>query len=150
MAEPSSIRRPPLAVMSVFKIVEPSLAWPKSARIGFYGPRQHRRPMPPRVPPGSTFLSKSLQNSFWPLLEATKVFFWPRRLSKSARAAILKVSELASARSWLPCPFCNDFWLQKWSPGAPRNPENQGFRVDCLQNSRFSHFQHQSPKGGPK
>ena len=33
---------------SVFEIDEPSLAWPKSARIGFYGPRQHRRPMPRR------------------------------------------------------------------------------------------------------
>ena len=32
--------------MSVFGIFEPSLAWPKSARIGFYGPHQHRRPNP--------------------------------------------------------------------------------------------------------
>ena len=32
----------------MFEIFEPSLAWPKSARIGFYGLRQHRRPMPPR------------------------------------------------------------------------------------------------------
>ena len=32
----------------MFGIVEPSLSWPKSARIGFYGPRQHRRPMPGR------------------------------------------------------------------------------------------------------
>ena len=37
--------------MSVCGIFEPSLAWPKSARIGFYGPRQRRRPRPPRCPP---------------------------------------------------------------------------------------------------
>ena len=42
--------------------------------------------------------------------------------------------------SWRSVRFWNGFWLQKCPPGGPRNPENQGFRVDRLQISRFSHF----------
>ena len=84
---------------------------------------------------------------FWKL---PKFFFEPRRLSKSAREAIFGGPERASARSWLPGRFSDGFRLQKGAPGGLRNPENQGFRMDYLQNLRFAHFQHQAPKGGPK
>ena len=83
---------------------------------------------------------KWLENFPRPLLGVTKVFCRPRRVSKSARGAILGVPERACARSWLAACFWNGFWLQKWCPGGPRNPENQGFRVDCLQKLRCSHF----------
>ena len=84
---------------------------------------------------------------FWKL---PKFFLDPRRLSKSAREAILGGPEPASARSWLPGRFSDGFRLQKGAPGGLRNLENQGFRVDCLRILRFSRFHHQSPKGGPK
>jgi len=70
-----------------------------------------------------------LLGRFWKL---PKFFLEPRRLSKSAREAILGGPERASARSWLPGRFSDDFRLQKWSPGGLRNHENQGFRVDCF------------------
>ena len=79
-----------------------------------------------------------------------KFFLEPRRLSKSAREAIFGGPERASARSWLPDRFSDGFKLQKGAPGGLRNPENQGFRVDCLQKLRFSHFERRSPNGGPK
>ena len=65
------------------------------------------------TPAGASFFVKSLQNSSWALLEVTKVFFFSaRRLPKSAREAILRVPELASARSWLPGRFLEGLWLQ--------------------------------------
>ena len=51
------IRRPPLAEVSVFEIDLPELAWPKSARIGFYEPRASRQAGPRR----SSFLAKKHQ-----------------------------------------------------------------------------------------
>ena len=72
---------------------------------------------------------KWLENFPRPLLEVTKVFFAPRRLSKSAREAILRLLECARARSSLLACFWSGFWFQKCPPGGPRNPENQGFRV---------------------
>ena len=92
------------------------------------------------------FCFSALLGRLWKLPK----FFAPRRLSKSAREAISTVPERACAPSWLPCRFWNDFGLQNGPPGGPRNPQNQGFRVDCLQKLTFSHFQHRSPNGGPK
>ena len=84
LAEPSSIRRPPLAVMSVFETVEPCLAWPKSARIGFYGPRQHRRPSPPRGCAETIFfLPKSLEISPRAPFGTPNLFFELRAASGS-------------------------------------------------------------------
>ena len=96
--------------MSVFGTFEPSLAWPKSARIGFYGPRQHRRPMRPRVQFFAKLAPKFLLGAFG---SYQSFFFAARRLSKSAAEANFKVPELTSARSWLSWCFWNGFLLQK-------------------------------------
>ena len=107
MAEPSSIRRPPLAVMSVFEIVEPSLAWPKSARIGFYGLRQRRRPSPSRWRPEATFLPSSLEISPRGAL-GTLCRPWrpPRALSESS----WRGSRAQEAAKALPEASGVDFW----------------------------------------
>ena len=93
--------------MSVFEIVEPSLAWPKSARIGFYGPRQHRRPMPPRSQFDGTFLPISFEIS---LRGARGTFFrlWrpPRALSESS----WRGSRAQEAAKALPEASGVDFW----------------------------------------
>ena len=93
--------------MSVCEIVEPSLAWPKSARIGFYGPRQHRRPMPARGEVDATFLPISLEIS---LRGARGTFFrlWrpPRALSESS----WRGSRAQEAAKALPEASGVDFW----------------------------------------
>ena len=74
--------------MSVFEIVEPSLAWPKSARIGFYGPRQHRRPMPARCQFFANLVGNFSQGrpwNFFPPLEASKSAFG-ELLARKSRA----------------------------------------------------------------
>ena len=78
--------------MSVFEIFEPSLAWPKSARIGFYGPRQHRRPMPPWVEFFAKIAPKFLLGAFG----SYQSLFWgpggsPRALGR----------RFLGSRSWL-------------------------------------------------
>ena len=62
--------------MSVFEIFEPSLAWPKSARIGFYGPRQHRRPGPARWDFLANVVGIFSQGRFW---KFPSFFFRPWR-----------------------------------------------------------------------
>ena len=93
--------------MSVFEIFEPSLAWPKSARIGFYGARQHRRPGPRRVPPDASFLPFSLEIS---PRGALGTFFrhWrpPRALSESS----WRGSRAQEAAKALPEASGVDFW----------------------------------------
>ena len=93
--------------MSVFEIVEPSLAWPKSARIGFYGPRQHRRPGPPRCGVDGRFLPISLECSS---RGALGTFFrhWrpPRALSESS----WRGSRAQEAAKALPEASGVDFW----------------------------------------
>ena len=107
MAEPESIRRPPLAVMSVFGIVEPSLAWPKSARIGFYGPRQRRRPMPFWCHLFANLVGNFFQGRPW---KFPSFFFrpWrpPRALSESSRRG----SRAQEASKALPEASGVDFW----------------------------------------
>ena len=107
MAEPSSIRRPPLAVMSVCETVEPSLAWPKSARIGFYGPRQHRRPMPPRRPPDASFLPISLEIS---PRGARGTFVRPWRPPRALSESSWRGSRAQEASKALPEASGVDFW----------------------------------------
>ena len=106
-ARSDEIRRPPLAVMSVFEIFEPSLAWPKSARIGFYGLRQHRRPSPPRCRFDGSFLLISFEIS---PRGARGTFFrlWrpPRALSESS----WRGSRAQEASKALPEASGVDFW----------------------------------------
>ena len=93
--------------MSVFEIVEPSLAWPKSARIGFYGPRQHRRPGPPRVGVEGRFLSISLEIS---PRGALGTFFRPWRPPRALLESSWRGSRAQEAAKALPEASGVDFW----------------------------------------
>ena len=93
--------------MSVFETFEPSLAWPKSARIGFYGPRQHRRPMPPRCPPDASFLPISLEIS---PRGALGTFFRPWRLPRALSESSWRGSRAQEAAKALPEASGVDFW----------------------------------------
>ena len=93
--------------MSVFGIVEPSLAWPKSARIGFYGPRQHRRPGPPRC---------RVEDKIWPIVAnisargALGTFFRPWRPPRALLESSWRGSRAQEAAKALPEASGVDFW----------------------------------------
>ena len=88
----------------------PPLPLPGGSAVG-QGSSHHRKVSP----------SWRSKNSSRPLLEVTKVFFLPRRLSKSAAEAVFRVPELTSARSWLSWCFWNGFLLQKAAILASKN-----------------------------
>ena len=93
--------------MSVFEMFEPSLAWPKSARIGFYGPRQHRRPMGARGEVGATFLPISLEIS---PRGALGTFFRPWRPPRALLESSWRGSRAQEASKALPEASGVDFW----------------------------------------
>ena len=82
--------------MSVFEIVEPSLAWPKSARIGFYGPRQRRQP-PPQAPVESSWFFAFFVGALGPVLAWSRVLVWVL-LSFLAAFCLAKVAPDAKKR----------------------------------------------------
>ena len=102
--------------MSVFGIVEPSLAWPKSARIGFYGPRQHRRPIPPRVHFDPTFFPLFLQIS---PRDALGTFFRPWRPPRALSESSWRGSRAQEAAKALPEASGVDFWRHVGSQNGP-------------------------------
>ena len=99
--------------MSVFGIVEPSLAWPKSARIGFYGPRQHRRPIPARCRVDGRFLPISLEFSS---RGAFGTFFSPLEASKSAFGELLARKSRAGGGQGAPGGLRGRFLETFWRP----------------------------------
>ena len=99
LAEPSSIRRPPLAVMSVCETFEPSLAWPKSARIGFYGLRQHRRPMLGRCDIFANLVGNFSQGRPW---KFPSFFFRPWRPPRALLESSWRGSRAQEAAKALP------------------------------------------------
>ena len=93
--------------MSVFGIFEPSLAWPKSARIGFYGPRQRRRPM-------RLFCQSRWKFLLGTLLEVPKFLFPPLEASKSAFGELLARKSRAGGVQGAPGGrFLETCWLPK-------------------------------------
>ena len=100
--------------MSVFEIVEPSLAWPKSARIGFYGLRQHRRPSPSRCRVTGSLFVFFLQIS---PRGALGTFFSPLEASKSAFGELLARKSRAGGGQGAPGGlrgrFLDTYWLPK-------------------------------------
>ena len=99
--------------MSVFGIVEPSLAWPKSARIGFYGLRQHRRPMPPRCQFFCQSRWKCLPGA---PLEVPKFLFPPLEASKSAFGELLARKSRAGGGQGAPGGLRGRFLETCWLP----------------------------------
>ena len=93
--------------MSVFGIVETSLAWPQSARIGFYGLRQHRRPMPARCRPDASFSPISLQIS---PRGALGIFFRRWRPPRALLESSWRGSRAQEAAKALPEASGVDFW----------------------------------------
>ena len=99
-------------------------------------------PERPRERPGGSlgrllgepiWVKNGLEILLWRFWKLPKFYFGPRRLSESGREAIFGVPERVSARSWLPGRFSDGLRLQKGASRGLRNPENQGFRVECLQ-----------------
>ena len=93
--------------MSVFEIVEPSLAWPKSARIGFYGPRQHRRPMPSRCHFFANLVGYFSQGRPW---KFPSFFFRPWRPPRALLESSWRGSRAQEAAKALPEASGVDFW----------------------------------------
>ena len=96
---------------SVFGIVEPSLAWPKSARIGFYGLRQHRRPRPPRCRFESIFVANLVGNfSQGRPWKFPSFFFRPWRPPRALLESSWRGSRAQEAAKALPEASGVDFW----------------------------------------
>ena len=93
--------------MSVFETVEPSLAWPKSARIGFYGLRQHRRPMPFRIDFLVNLVGNFFQGCPW---KFPSFFFRPCRPPRALLESSWRGSRAQKAAKALPEAAGVDFW----------------------------------------
>ena len=93
--------------MSVFETVEPSLAWPKSARIGFYGLRQHRRPMPFRIDLFANLVGNFSQGRPW---KFPSFFFRPWRPPRALLESSWRGSRAQEASKALPEASGVDFW----------------------------------------
>ena len=83
------------------------LAWPKSARIGFYGPRQHRRPIRPRPHFEATFCPLFLQ--IYPR-DSLGTFFRPWRPPRALLESSWRGSRAQEASKALPEASGVDFW----------------------------------------
>ena len=93
--------------MSVFEFFEPSLAWPKSARIGFYGLRQHRRPSPPRCQFFANLVGNFSQGRPW---KFPSFFFRPWRPPRALLESSWRGSRAQEAAKALPEASGVDFW----------------------------------------
>ena len=72
-----AFRRPPLAVRrACLKWLSLALAWPKSARIGFYGRPRHRQPSPPAGVESSGFSLQLASWRSWAGLRLVWASFW--------------------------------------------------------------------------
>ena len=93
--------------MKSLSLVLQTLAWPKSARIGFYGPRQHRRPMPARCPPDASCFANLVGNFFQ---GALGTFFRPWRPPRALLESSWRGSRAQEAAKALPEASGVDFW----------------------------------------
>ena len=136
--------------MSVFEIVEPSLAWPKSARIGFYGPRILRQPSPRRCPADATFLPKSLQNwlcFLMPFLVLSMTFLRPKWMPKSSQNRAQELSKTLLEPGCRPNLFSEAFFEVF---GGSRNLKNHAPAIARAHFLLKSQFAAGAPKSSPK